>query len=161
MLAASVNRTNKLDKQLQEISIRIHAHDMINDRVSKSAVGWHIEHVLLAINRIIAALEKSNPSDYRWQFNINRLIIFKIRRIPRGRAKSPKVVLPKSFSEESLQSHLEKTRNNIKLLENIGPDKYFAHPYFGNLRLIKTVTFLEIHTDHHLRIIRDIVNAHQ
>jgi hypothetical protein len=36
-------------------------------------------------------------------------------------------------------------------------DKYFDHPYFGNLRLNKTIKFLEIHTKHHLEIINDII----
>jgi hypothetical protein len=36
-------------------------------------------------------------------------------------------------------------------------DKYFEHPYFGKLRLNKTIKFLEIHTNHHLEIINDIL----
>ena len=150
----------KLDQQLQEISESIKAHEIIDERVSMSSVGWHIDHVLLSINGIIAALQRSNPSDYRWTFNLRRLVVFTIGRIPRGSAKSPKSVLPKDFSYASLIQHIETTRQNVKIINDLPKDSYFVHPYFGSLRLNNARKFIKIHTQHHLKIIRDILKHH-
>jgi len=148
---------NNLNLLLKEIADKIPSHELINEKISTSSVGWHIEHMLLVINRIIMALEKSDPSEYRWQFNLHRLIIFNIRRIPRGAAKSPKSVVPKEFTRGSLADHLQGTLQTTKKLDDIAQDKFFVHSYFGNLKLEKAKLFLEIHTHHHLKIIRDIV----
>jgi hypothetical protein len=42
-------------------------------------------------------------------------------------------------------------------LELVSRDHFFEHPYFGKLKLKETIRFLEIHTQHHLDIIRDII----
>ena len=150
---------DKLGKQLLEISEKIHAHSAINERISKASVGWHIEHTLLSINRIIMSLQKSDPSEYRWEFKLNRLIIFSLKTIPRGKAKSPRAVLPENFSHESLKAHLQKTQQNVRLMEEIAANKFFVHPYFGSLNLKNAKKFIEIHTNHHLKIIHDIIQS--
>jgi hypothetical protein len=83
-----------------------------------------------------------------------------MNRIPRGRAKAPKVVQPKAnFNTETLKNHLEKGKTKLAELDTIGDKNYFEHPYFGHLRLKPTIKFLEIHTNHHLKIINDIIEA--
>jgi hypothetical protein len=81
-----------------------------------------------------------------------------MKKIPRGRAKSPDVVEPKgTITKESLQSHLDKTYAHLTSIPKIGNDQYFEHPIFGHLKLKDTLVFLEIHTRHHLQIIEDIL----
>jgi hypothetical protein len=46
-------------------------------------------------------------------------------------------------------------------LETISKDRYFTHPFFGDLTLNQTINFLEIHTKHHLEIIEDIISNKQ
>jgi hypothetical protein len=106
---------------------------------------------------ILEAVEKSNPADYTWSFKLSRIVVFTMNKIPRGRAKAPKVVVPKTYDEQTLLEHLKIVTLKIQGLENMSSDKYFDHPYFGNLRLNKTIKFLEIHTKHHLEIINDIL----
>jgi hypothetical protein len=38
-------------------------------------------------------------------------------------------------------------------------EQYFHHPFFGHLKLNKTIKFLEIHTNHHLQIIHEIIHS--
>lgn len=149
---------NTLNKILTELESNISKQDTLNTDVSQSNVGWHIEHALLTINGVIKALEKSDPSNYKWSFRIPRLIVFTINKIPRQRAKSPKAVVPKIYDEATLKAHVEKTKNKIQELNSISKDKYFDHPFFGNLKVNKTIKFLKIHTNHHLKIINDILN---
>jgi hypothetical protein len=56
---------------------------------------------------------------------------------------------------------LVKARNAITTLELISKDHFFTHPYFGDLKKKQTILFLEIHTQHHLEIIEDIISNKQ
>jgi hypothetical protein len=86
------------------------------------------------------------------------MFVFTIGRIPRGRAESPESVRPKQFDPTSLILHAEKTKQTLPLLQSVGEGEYFLHPYFGNLKKNDAIRFLEIHTRHHLLIMKDIIN---
>jgi hypothetical protein len=151
----------KLKKIIEDLENKVPSQEMLNPAISKSSVGWHIEHSILTINLIVEALQKSNPENYKRSFNFYRILVFTMNKIPRGRAKAPKVVQPKvDFNIASLKSHLEKGKIKLTELDAIGCEKYFEHPYFGHLRLKPTIKFLEIHTNHHLKIINDIVKSY-
>jgi hypothetical protein len=148
----------KLDELVNQLEANIKHLDKSNPEVSKANVGWHIEHTLLTLNGITSTLAKSNPADYKWAFNFTRMIIFTTKKIPRGRAKSPDVVVPKNENTvDNLEKHIAKTKEKMKELKALSDDKFFKHPYFGNLKRKQTMQFLEIHTKHHLAIIHDIL----
>ncbi len=153
----TTHKMNKLEEHLNILAAKIANQEAYNDKVSKSNVGWHIEHILLTISLVIESVKKSNPKHYKWSFKLPRILVLYMKKIPRGRAKSPQVVVPKTYSEESLKERLEYAKLLIQELQNINPVQYFNHPFFGNLKLNKTITFLEIHTEHHLKIINDIL----
>lgn len=146
-----------LTEQLNDLEKTISKHEILNTSVSKSNVGWHIEHTLLTINRVIEALKKSNPNHYKWRFKLPRILVFVLNKIPRGRATSPKIVTPINYDLDSLRAHLTLAKSNVENLKVIPSNHYFNHPYFGNLKLDKTIKFLELHTNHHLEIIHDIL----
>ena len=148
---------SKIENQLSKLESKISSESILNPAISKSPVGWHIEHTLLTINRIIEALQHSVPNNYKWRFNLIKLIVFATKKIPRGSAKSPEVVVPKEYNAESLTLHVQRTKDRITELGKLSKDKYFHHPFFGDLRLKQAITFLEIHTNHHLKIINDIL----
>lgn len=149
---------NSLDILLNELEAHLSNHEEMNLQVSQSTVGWQIEHSLLTINGIVGAVQKSNPKDYKWKLSIMKIIILATKKIPRGKAKAPKIVVPKAdITFADLQQHLAKARETIKGLETVSKDHFFDHPYFGNLKKKQTIHFLEIHTNHHLKIIRDII----
>ncbi len=147
---------NKLHTLLRDIETKIALQNMQQQSVSASSIGWHIEHSLLAINKIIAATKNSDASTYKFIFKPIKYIVFLTNKIPRGKAKNPKSVEPDFFDENTLKAHFIATLAIIKEIEIIDKNKYFKHPYFGNLKLKDTVKFLEIHTKHHIKIINDI-----
>jgi hypothetical protein len=148
-----------LQQLLLEAESNIPKHNISNLSISKASVGWHIEHILLTLNGIIANVKKSNPTDFKWSFKPMKYVIFATKKIPRGKAKSPAVVMPKYFDEATLVEHIELAKQNLEDLKNMDSNKFFNHPVFGNLKLGDTITFLRIHTQHHVGIINDILKA--
>ncbi len=149
----------KLEFLLKKLETKICLQNIVQTTVSASSIGWHIEHTLLTINKIAEATKASDASDYKWTFKPIKYIVFFTGKIPRGRAKNPKVVDPDFFNEDSLKIHIQKTKTTILELIHLEKEKYFKHPFFGNLKLKDTIKFLEIHTNHHLKIIEEIQKA--
>ena len=151
---------NTIDSLLTILASKFDDYNRMNTVVSKSSVGWHLEHSLKTIDQIITACKKSDPSIYQWKFKLNRFLILDVlQKIPRGKAKAPKVVQPEGdISKESLQLHFEKVGQNLENWEDMNENCYFFHPYFGNLNKKTTEKFLALHTNHHLKIIEDICN---
>ena len=147
-----------LESIINDYESKISQFEKSNSDVSAGNVGWHIEHILLSTNGIIARLSNSNPADFQWKFNIKKLMVFSIGKIPRGKAKAPKHVAPKEdYTLESLKEHLLKTKKSLAKLVQTDPDQFFEHPYFGHLKKKQSIYFLEIHANHHLAIINDIL----
>jgi len=148
----------KLLLLLNELENKIPFSDRLNESVSSATVGWHIEHTLLATNKISHAVIASNPEEYKWKFNKIRTLIFLINRIPRGRGKAPKVAQPQGeITVENLKKNFELTKKKVAELNELSSRKHFDHPYFGKLNLKSTIWFLKIHITHHLKIIDDIL----
>lgn len=150
-------KNQQLNQLIFELETNINDINLVNQTISKSSVGWQIEHALLTIDLIIEALIGSNPNIYKWTFSFPRLMVFTLNTIPRGRAESPDVVLPKIYNTNSIKNHFEDIKERIKILNTLDNKSHFKHPYFGILNLKSTIRFLEIHTNHHLEIIRDII----
>lgn len=151
------NSLSGIEQLVSELEQYIPKQELIKPDVSASSIGWHIEHSLLTINLIVDTVKRSDPKDYKWTFNFWRTIVMTTKNIPRGRAKSPKMVRPTvAFNSDTLLDHVNKTRQQVRILETCVPNNYFVHPYFNKLNLKSTIKFIEIHTNHHLKIIKDI-----
>ena len=147
-----------LDAIMPELANYIADHNQSNQAISEVAVGWHLEHSLLVIKQITATVAQSEPKLYKSKFNVKRFVVFLTKIIPRGKAKAPKVVIPvDEITIETLQESLKNTYQAIAYLKDCQEHQYFMHPFFGQLNKKQTIKFLAIHTEHHLKIIRDIL----
>jgi hypothetical protein len=147
-----------LDNILHKLANYIPDHNQSNQAVSEVAVGWHIEHSLLVIKQITATVAQSEPKLYKYKFNFSRFFVFLSMTIPRGKAQAPKVVIPiDEITIETLQESLKNTYQAIAYLKDCQEKQYFMHPFFGQLNKKQTIQFLAIHTQHHLKIVRDIL----
>ncbi len=147
-----------LRQLIAQLESKINDFETVNLTISKSTVGWQIDHSLRVINGVISMLKKSNPEDYKWKFNFPRTIIFFVNRIPRGKANAPKNV--QSFDEilkQDLKNQIEISEILVLDLDKLHKKSNFKHPYFDILNLKQTIKFLNIHTYHHLKIINDIL----
>lgn len=147
-----------LDAIVPELATFIPNYNQSNRAISEAAVGWHIEHCLLVIKQITATVAQSDPKLYKSKFNMSRFFVFLSKTIPRGKAKAPKVVIPNNeITLEALQESLSNTYEAITYLKDCEENQYFMHPFFGQLNKKQTIKLLAIHTEHHLKIIRDIL----
>ena len=129
-----------------------------NAAISQVSVGWHIEHSLLALIKMITATEHSNPAEYKKTFNWKRSLVLTMGKIPRGKARVPSSVNPgDEVSETTIKPLLEKAKQKVELFETLSSDKYFTHPVFEDVKLNKARRVIAIHTIHHIKIINDIL----
>jgi len=149
----------KLERLLNEIERNIPHYEVENLKISNASVGWQLEHIMLVLNSVIRTIEVSNPAEYNYKWNLNRVIVMTTSKIPRGKAKAPSRVQPVvEFNETTLLKHLANTRESLSKLKRLNKNQFFSHPYLGHMKLKPTIKFLGIHTKHHLKIVADILN---
>lgn len=143
---------------VKELESYVAVKDKRNDTVSTSDVAWQIDHSLKVINLVSDTLLKSDPDDYKSHFNKWRLLLFTIGYFPRGKVNAPKIVRPPEIILiEDLNAQSQLAYQNIEKLKSADKHSHFKHFVFGMLHKKHTVRFLELHTKHHLKIIRDIL----
>lgn len=148
-----------LESQLNQIKALTSQADHINTQVSHVSVGRHLNHALMVISGMIQQIITSDPSTYHPTFGFKKWFVLLTGLIPRGSAQAPDTVIPQSDNNiQHIMDHIQQVESLIPLLEQITDNhKYFTHPLFGQLTLSQTKRFMIIHTDHHLKIIRDII----
>lgn len=148
----------KISLVLDKLDAHIENHSISNFRISKGNIAWHIDHSLKVINNVIIAVQKSDPTSYKNDFSFLGKVFFKLGYFPRGKAKAPKHVKPPEvILKEDLISQMQLAKANIETLLSLDKNAYFKHPLFGNVNTKRVNHFLVLHTNHHLKIINDIV----
>ncbi|WP_339875595.1 DUF1569 domain-containing protein [Olleya marilimosa] len=150
--------SEKLNHTLDRLESHIKDYTIINTRVSQGSIAWHIDHSLKVINNVCNASIESDPSTYLNNFTFLGKLFFTLGFFPRGKAKAPKHVKPpKVITEESLVLQIEDARSNINKINTLDKNAYFNHPLFGHVNTTRVNRFLILHTNHHLKIINDIL----
>ena len=145
---------------LDELRQYVKSADVQCADVSAWSIGMHIHHTALAIIGVCNALSNSEPPTPSRSFSPLRFLLFRLGRFPRGRAKAPEVTLPRrDLSTDELDSCINDAANRLEDASRLPSDRWFKHFVFGVLNRDETLRFIDIHTRHHLRIIRDILVA--
>lgn len=149
-----------LIREIEEIKGFLAQLNIVDKSVSSKPVSWHLNHSLQVINGIIGLMKKSDPANFRWVFNLSRIYILVIGVIPRGKGRAPKSVqVADEVSKAEIETQIEITKKQLLQLEQLHKKNYFEHPYFGKMNKRMTKRFLWIHTEHHLKIVRDILKG--
>lgn len=147
-----------LDKEFNFIKAHIQYLEKVNTKVSKVSVGWHLDHSLKVMNSVIENINSSTAVHYQPKFSALRLVTFTLGFFPRGKAKSPKRVLPPEIIvKKDIEHQLETAMHNLKLMDGLDQHQFFTHPLFHQLNKKQTIKFLGLHTNHHLKIVKDIL----
>ena len=148
-----------IEKRIDDLHDYIVYAEKHSNDISTVNVGWHIEHTLLVIIKIIETVSKSDASQYKWKLNWTRIIVFLINRFPRGKANAPDIVKPIQHTSPDFEAIFTQARKSISTLKQVQANNFFLHPIFGNLNKKNTFIMLDIHTRHHIYIIKDIIKS--
>lgn len=147
-----------MDREFQLIKEYLEFFEKENTKISRASVGWHLDHSLRVFDSVFVTMKNSKPADYKKEFNALRLLTFTIGSFPRGKVKAPKRVLPPEIiSKQDIENQLNKAIKNYKIIEGLERSQHFTHPLFKQLNKKQTLKFLKLHTNHHLKIVRDIL----
>ncbi len=151
--SAITTQVEKLDKLILE-------EDVTNTEVSKWSTYKQIEHILLANTGICEFIENGKKPSEEKSRTFFSYLPFTFGFIPRGRAEAPSYVVPAGITQDEIKLLLVKYKDQlsrIKVLSNLNSNDVVGnHPYFGGLNRLEWIRFMEIHTNHHLKIIEDI-----
>ena len=149
---------NKINNLLNELEAQIANYSKLNQTISEGNVGWHIVHSCLVINSVCGAVLKSDPAKFIKKFSMKAFLVLLLNSFPRGKAKAPSFTMPsEELSTASILKSIQSSRASIEALAKAGKNQYFTHPIFGDLNTGQTFKFLGVHTNHHLKIIKDIL----
>ena len=147
-----------LSNKLSEIEWMIEKSDIENIKVSKKGIDWHLDHSLKVLIGIPKALHQSDPKAYKSNFNLMRLMVYTFNWIPRGKGKAPKHVRSYDpITKEQLYAQINLAKESLSILDTLDKNSHFAHPYFGILNLKNAKKMMSLHTEHHLKICREIL----
>jgi hypothetical protein len=143
---------NDLQKTLLTLESYISKATISNEKVSNATIGWHIDHSLMVINKVLSQLEKSDEKDYKSNFNLKRFVIFLKGKMPIGVAKAPEAVKPTQvFNEAETLLFIEKAKNKVEMSMQLSKNKNFKHPFFGPMTAEEWGIISYKHLDHHLK----------
>lgn len=146
-----------LKSEIAELEFYLSKGNINNSNISAQSTFWHIEHSLQVIKIILEALQQSNPKNYKWHFNLKRMLIFSTGVIPRGKAQAPQSVVPENdLNCEKINTSLEQVKLLLPTLNSLPKNSFFKHTIFGLLNIKQSKRMIELHTIHHLKIFKDI-----
>ena len=149
---------NKINNLLDNLEAQIANYSKLNQAVSEGNVGWHIVHSCLVIDSVCGAVCKSDDTKFIKKFSFKAFVVLLVNSFPRGKAKAPSFTMPsEQLSPASVLQSIQTSRKSIEALAKAGKNQYFTHPIFGDLNAADTFKFLAVHTNHHLKIIKDIL----
>lgn len=137
-------------------------------RAARPAIsGWcpaeHVDHSIKVARAMLDQLLDPVPLDPLKPISLLGHAVLLTGYIPRGTARAPKRVRPVMATVEELVAGVDALTDSVRRVaepawqQPAGP--VIPHPHFGGLTTAQTLHFITVHTNHHLKIVRDIERA--
>lgn len=163
----STQRSKSVDEYIAAIRAHLERLEALlpraackTDTVSAWSVGQHAEHVLSATSILAVLLSRNRKSDGKTDQSPIKHLLITHGSMPRGIAHAPEGTLPAPDpTTEDLAKMILTCSNRVGRLVRTDADAVVPHPYLGELYRDEALMFMDIHLNHHLSIIADIVKA--
>lgn len=164
-------RYEGVDRQLEQLA-RLAADET---QLSKLAAcsGWtvqqHVEHLLLAGEVMVSRIEEGVTLPPEKQLlgkspkPIGRMVLL-LGRIPRAKGNAPDFTVPQGMATEEIPARFQQLIERARMLEAALPQVKTSrhqslHPVLGYFTPAQWLAFLNIHQQHHLNIIDEILRG--
>ncbi len=155
----------RIHDQIPDLKAKLADWDANAIEVSAWTVGDHLEHLLRAHLAILQTIEKhiySEPEKGK-RLNIFGRMVLWFGYFPTGFGNAPNLSTPKGCSKSDLSdffTEFEATCERLKQKIPALTKSYYAfpHPFFGQMSVKQWLRLIEVHTQHHLRIIESILS---
>lgn len=136
--------------------------------VSDWSPAQHLHHVAAVNRRILDQLmqaEDAASCDAAGRPNIAGYVVLLMGRLPRGRGRSPAPFRPPdAVDRDALAYDVDANREQLdRLADHLDglrrSDRRFPHSLLGDFDASEWIRFARIHTGHHHRIVRDILDV--
>jgi hypothetical protein len=152
----------RLEEVLAEVTA-ILAEDEAALAASRAEIsGWSIaeqlDHVMKVNSSVLTRIAEK-PLPLEKPINMVGRVILAIGWIPRGKGRSPKSLRGAVASRNDLISATARLRSQIDALSTeliARRDPVVPHPFFGGLTAAQALRFMVVHSEHHMKIVRDI-----
>jgi hypothetical protein len=128
--------------------------------VSRWTPSEHLDHTVKVMSSIVGRLLQRVAERGRPLSPLGHLILL-VRWIPRGRGKSPERLRGARASREELSAALDRVAKQLARIETSHLERargrIVPHPRFGGLTPPQAMRFAAIHTQHHLKIVADML----
>lgn len=149
-----------LNSQIDELETLAASALIRKESVSNWSVGQQIEHSLIAISGMILALRKEHPGIGSRSPNMYRDTVMATKQFPRGKIEAPAISRPSEDPDPAFLGRLiVKTRNRVGNPLDISESATLIHPIMDVMYRDEAIEFMTIHTEHHLKIVREILAA--
>ncbi len=109
---------------LTKLESYLELHQKLNDTISSETIGWHIAHSCQVINTITNAIMHSDASKAKPKFSFVYHWIMLTNNISRGKAKAPKIVIPKkTITKDEIVEEIELAKANLQTLASTQKQK--------------------------------------
>jgi len=85
------NKFKKLSFLIQDLENNFDSLGVINLKISKNNVGWHLDHCMKVIIEIIKYLEYSDVTAYKKDFNLKEVLYFYLAHCQEEKGKLQKL----------------------------------------------------------------------
>jgi hypothetical protein len=119
-------------------------------------VAEHLDHTLKVTTTTLQILLKPELPVLPRGINLIGRMVLLTGWIPRGRGRSPEKLRGAQVPADQLEAQLALLDELIERIASEPPrnaSPVFRHPFFGGLTFAESLSFLTIHTEHHLKII--------
>ncbi len=169
-IESDLRRTRQMyDEMHGVLGLPLESRDRVVPRISAWSPVQQIAHVSKSnrwiLSSVVAILAGRRKAETRGSIKPIGRLVLRSGLIPRGVGKAPSVARPDDvISAERLTEDLRQQLGNMgqidEHLEAVKSSRQtFEHPYFGHLNSRQWIRFVRVHTNHHMKIVGEILSA--